>query len=186
MATGGSAAQPSISARTTPARPTSCPTRPSTSSWLPITSSGISRATVYLGTDDSRQANKLSYEALNFKLAANYELGDHLLTAGFEQDDLDVYNLFIQHVRTENRFDESDECSASNPNGCIDSFREGRPDDIYYGNAAPSNDPQEGAAVWGYKINTAYLQDEWITAGGDLRPWTARAWCSRVSASTGP
>jgi hypothetical protein len=126
----------------------------------------LSRATVYLGTDDSRQANKLSYEALNLKLAANYELGDHLLTAGLEQDDLDVYNLFIQHVRTENRFDE--DCSADNPNGCIEKFREGRPDDIYYGNAAPSNDPQEGAAIWGYKINTAYLQDEWITAGGDL------------------
>ena len=126
----------------------------------------FSRAIVYMGTDDSRQANKLSYEALNIKLAANYELGDHLLTAGFEQDDLDVYNLFIQHVRTENRFDE--ECGSSNPNGCIDAFREGRPDDIYYGNAAPSNNPQEGAAIWGYKINTAYLQDEWITAGGDL------------------
>ena len=125
-----------------------------------------SRANVYLGTDDSRQANDLDYEALNIKIAGNYELGNHLLTAGFEQDDLDIYNLFIQHTETENRFDE--ECNSSNPNGCIDSFREARPDDIYYGNAAPSNDPQEGAAVWGYKINTAYLQDEWVLAGGDL------------------
>jgi len=126
----------------------------------------LSQALVYLGTDDSRQANKLSYEALNLKLAGNYELGDHLLTAGYEVDDLDVYNLFIQHVRTENRFDE--ECRSSNPNGCIEAFREGRPDDIYYGNAAPSNNPEDGAAVWSYKINTAYLQDEWITMGGDL------------------
>jgi outer membrane receptor for ferrienterochelin and colicin len=126
----------------------------------------FSRATVYLGTDDSRQTNVLSYEALNFKLAANYELGDHLLTVGYEQDDLDIYNLFIQETRGEYRFDE--ECRSSNPNGCIEEFREGRPDDIYYRNTAPSGIPEEGAAEWGYKVHTAYLQDEWITLGGDL------------------
>ncbi|MEE4218824.1 MAG: TonB-dependent receptor, partial [Xanthomonadales bacterium] len=135
--------------------------------WNDHDNNGVySRAIVYLGTDDSRQSNKLSYEAMNLKLAANYEAGNHLITAGFEQDDLDVYNLFIQHTETENRFDE--ECGSSNPNGCIDAFREGRPDDIYYGNAAPSNDPQNGAAEWAYKINTAYIQDEWVTFGGDL------------------
>lgn len=126
----------------------------------------FSQAVVYLGTDDSRQANDLNYDALNFKLAAYYQMGDHLLTAGYEQDMLDVFNLFIQHTRTENRFDE--ECGPTNPNGCIEAFREGRPDDIYYGNAAPSNNPLDGAAVWGYDIHTAYLQDEWITLGGDL------------------
>lgn len=135
--------------------------------WADVDGDGsFSRAIVYLGTDDSRQANDLDYEALNLKLAANYEMGNHLITAGFEQDDLDVYNLFIQHVETENRFDE--ECNPGNPNGCIDAFREARPDDIYYGNAAPSNDPIQGAAEWAYKINTAYLQDEWVTLGGDL------------------
>lgn len=125
-----------------------------------------SQANVYLGTDDSRQANKLNYKSMNYKFAANYEIGDHLLTAGYELDDLDVFNLFIQHVDTENRFDE--ECTASNPNGCIDAFREGRPDDIYYGNAVPTNDPNDGAADWSYKANSTYLQDEWVTAGGAL------------------
>jgi outer membrane receptor for ferrienterochelin and colicin len=135
--------------------------------WADVDNDGqFSRAIVYLGTDDSRQANDLDYEALNIKFAANYEVGNHLFTAGFEQDDLDVYNLFIQHVDTENRFDE--ECNSGNPNGCIDAFREARPDDIYYGNGAPSNNPIDGAAEWSYKINTAYLQDEWITLGGDL------------------
>lgn len=127
-----------------------------------------SQALVYLGTDDSRQANKLSYEAMNFKLAGHYEMGDHLLTAGYELDDLDVYNLFIQHTRTENRFDEECRGNPEQANGCIEAFREGRPDDIYYGNAAPSNNPADGAAEWSYKINTAYLQDEWVTLGGDL------------------
>jgi len=133
--------------------------------WNDADGDGIfSRAIVYMGTDDSRQANKLDYKSWNYKLSGNYELGDHLITGGFEQDSLDVYNLFIQHTETENRFDE--ECNADNPNGCIDAFREGRPDDIYYGNAAPSNVPRDGAADWKYKINTAYLQDEWVMAGG--------------------
>ncbi|MDH3925214.1 MAG: TonB-dependent receptor, partial [Xanthomonadales bacterium] len=126
----------------------------------------FSRAVVYLGTDDSRQANKLDYKSWNYKIAGNYELGDHLLTGGFERDSLDVFNLFIQHTETENRFDE--ECNSGNPNGCILAFLEGRPDDIYYGNAAPSNIPANGAAEWSYDINTAYLQDEWVTAGGAL------------------
>ena len=125
-----------------------------------------SRTTVFLGNDDSRQSNDLNYEALNIKLAANYEMGNHLLTAGFEQDDLDVFNLFIQHTDGEFRFDE--DCGSSNPNGCIDSFRLAMSDDLYYGNAVPTNNPADGAAVWGYKINTAYLQDEWIMLGGDL------------------
>jgi outer membrane receptor for ferrienterochelin and colicin len=128
----------------------------------------FSRATVYLGTDDSRQSNKLDYKAWNWKVAGNYEMGDHLLTGGFEQDSIDVFNLFIQHSETENRFDGSRQCSSGTPDACIEFFRQGKPDDIYYGNAAPSNDPNEGAAVWKYKINTAYLQDEWVTMGGDL------------------
>ena len=70
-------------------------------------------ANVYLGTDDSRQANKLNYKSWNYKFSGNYELGDHLLTFGYELDDLDVFNLFIQHTETENRFDE--ECNAVQP-----------------------------------------------------------------------
>jgi hypothetical protein len=54
-----------------------------------------------------------------------------------------------------------------NPNGCIEAFREGRPDDIYYQNSTSGN-PLDAAAEWSYKIHTAYLQDEWVTLGGDL------------------
>ena len=128
-----------------------------------------SSATVYFGTDDSRQTNFLNYEALSWKLAGNYTIGDHVLTGGYEQDDLDVYNLFIQETRGEYRFDE--ECGqpqfGDDPNGCIEELREGRPDDIYYQNST-SGVPEDAAAIWSYKIHTAYLQDEWITLDGDL------------------
>ena len=55
-----------------------------------------SRATVYLGADDSRHANKLSYDTYNVKLAGEYLLGNHLITGGYELERLDVFNQFIQ------------------------------------------------------------------------------------------
>ena len=43
-------------------------------------------ATVYLGADDSRHANKLYYETSNYKLAGTYTLGDHVITCGYERE----------------------------------------------------------------------------------------------------
>lgn len=126
----------------------------------------FSSALVYLGTDDSRQSNDLDYDELNLKLAGTYELGDHFLTFGYEMDDLSIYNLFIQHTLGEYRHDE--ECGPTNPDGCIDAFEQARPDDIYYGNAVPTNNPIDGAADWGYTVNTVYLQDEMVVADGDV------------------
>ncbi len=123
-------------------------------------------ATVYAGGDDSRQANDLDYEAVNLKLAGAYALDNQIITFGYERDDLDIFNLFLQHVNGEYRFDE--ECGSDNPDGCIQALIEGRPDDLYYGNAAPTNNPNDAAAEFGYKINTAYVQDELILADGTV------------------
>jgi hypothetical protein len=78
---------------------------------------------IYLGGDDSRQSNKLKYDLTSFAIKGNYQLGEHSLTAGIEQESLDIFNLFIQHTETELRF-----------NG-IDDFRNGFADDVYYNNA---------------------------------------------------
>ena len=125
-------------------------------------------ATVYLGVDDSRQSNKLFYETDNYKFAGKYVTGNHVITGGFERDELEIFNLFIQETEGEYRFDRS--CSASDPNGCIDAFRAGelRGGRIIYENARPNNNPNDGAANWDYEINTVYLQDEITFAGGDV------------------
>ncbi len=102
----------------------------------------------------------------NIKLAGTYSLDNNIITVGYERDDLEVFNLFLQHVYTENRFDE--ECGPDDPNGCIRQLIEGRPDDIYYGNASPSLDPNDAAADWGYVTNTLYAQDEITFANGDI------------------
>ncbi len=127
-----------------------------------------SRATVYLGVDDSRQSNKLNYETNNYKFAGKYVTGNHVITGGFERDELSIFNLFIQETEGEYRFDRS--CGNDDPNGCIDAFREGKlyGGSIYYENARPNNNPDDGAANWAYDINTAYAQDEITFAGGDV------------------
>jgi hypothetical protein len=127
-----------------------------------------SRATVYIGVDDSCQSNKLTYETKNFKFAGTYLTGNHIITGGIEHDELDIFNLLIQETEGEIRFDRS--CSSGDPNGCIDAFRAGelRGGRIIYENARPNNDPADGAAEWAYEINTLYLQDEIVFAGGDI------------------
>lgn len=132
------------------------------------TYNGNDSATVYLGVDDSRQSNILTYETDNYKFAGKYLFGDHVITGGYERDELTIFNLFIQETEGEYRFDRS--CGVANPNGCIDAFREGNlyGGAIYYENARPNNIPAEGAADWAYDINTVYLQDEFTFHGGDM------------------
>ncbi len=101
---------------------------------------------VYLGGDDSRQANKLSYDVFNISLTGTYQLSGHSLSFGFERDELEVFNMFVQHTETEIRFDG------------IDNFRNGFASAIYYNNA-PTSNPVDAAADWGYEVNTVFFQD---------------------------
>lgn len=109
---------------------------------------------VYLGADDSRQSNDLDYDVNTFAFKGNYQMDNgHTLTFGLEREDLEVFNLFVQHTETELRF-----------RGGIDAFRAGRPSAIYYNNA-PSQNPDDAAARWGYALNSAYIQDEFAING---------------------
>lgn len=106
---------------------------------------------VYLGGDDSRQSNKLAYEVNSFSVRGNYQWNDHNISFGVEREELEVFNLFIQHTETEIRFEG------------IDNFRNGFADAIYYNNA-PSHNPNDAAADWGYEVTTLFVQDEFDLA----------------------
>jgi len=135
----------------------------------------LDRANVFLGGDDSRQSNDLEYDTLNFRLAAEWQVGDHTLFGGFETEEIDIFNLFVQHTIGEYRFDESNTdingnpigCDTSRPDGCIDQFEIFSPDDIYFYNA-PSLNPADAGAEFAYRVNTLYLQDEYTFANIDL------------------
>ncbi|MFC4725241.1 TonB-dependent receptor [Glycocaulis abyssi] len=117
--------------------------------------------TIYLGGDDSRQSNELNYSILSAQLRGNYQLDNHSISFGYEREQYDIYNLFVQHTIGEFRFNS------------IADFENGFPSAIYYNNA-PSQNPADAAADWGYAINTVFVQDEWqvtpnLTITGGLR-----------------
>lgn len=116
-----------------------------------------STATVYMGADRSRHANKLSYENLSLKLAGNLQLGEHRLMAGYERESFDVFNMFLQDASGTYVFDS------------IEDFAAGTPSRVDYRSAVGSNDPKDAAAEFGYNIDTFYIQDEYTFASLDLR-----------------
>ncbi|NNC76752.1 MAG: TonB-dependent receptor, partial [Woeseiaceae bacterium] len=145
--------------------------------------------TVYLGADDSRQANSLSTESTYFKLSGQYLVGDHVVTAGFDSEELDIFNIFVQHSNggEYDFFDDSSNnaagCSAAGVTaqdrlddtpglGCrpsgIDRFELGRPSRIYYGSGGGSDEPNDAAAVFANTLNALYVQDEMFFDDLDL------------------
>ncbi|KPV99869.1 TonB-dependent receptor [Pseudoalteromonas sp. P1-8] len=105
--------------------------------------------TIYIGPDDSRQSNALSYETVTAKIAGTYYLDQHTITAGYEFEELDVFNQFVQHTQGEWRFNS------------VDDFEDGFADRVYYNNAAGTNDPTDAAANFSYAQHTLYVQDEY-------------------------
>ncbi len=131
--------------------------------------------TVYLGADDSRQANQLNTKSSFFKLAGQYLAGQHVLNGGYERENLTIFNQFVQHSRggEYDFFDDSPgnpaHCAALDAQGrfqdpaCslsgIDKFELGRPSRIYYGSGGGTNDPVTASAEFTNAQNSLYLQD---------------------------
>ena len=116
---------------------------------------------VYLGGDDSRQSNVLNYETFNLALKGFYTVDSHNISFGYEREELDVFNLFVQHTETEIDFDGNSGATLPGVfDPAIENFELGLADNINYNNA-PSGNPEDAAADWGYAINTLYAQDEY-------------------------
>lgn len=133
----------------------------------------IGRDTVYLGADDSRQSNGLNYDSNLIKFNLQYLTGNHVITAGFERDKLDIFNLFVQHSNG-GELDFFDDSSDGGLSG-IDKFELGLPDRIYYGSGGVTNDPNDAAANYSITQETLLIQDEYyfenigLTVVGGLR-----------------
>ncbi len=112
--------------------------------------------TVFIGPDDSRQSNDLDYDSFNFKLAGTYYLDAHTITAGYEYEKLNVFNLFMQHTQGEFRF------------RSIEDFENGMADRVYYNNSAGTNNPNDVAANFSFAQHTFYLQDQYEFTDVDL------------------
>ena len=144
----------------------------------------LNRDTVYLGADDSRQANRLSTDANFYKFIGKYLVGNHVITMGYEREELNIFNIFVQHSRG-GEYDYFDD-SVGNPAYCadldaqgrfddpgcglsgIDKFELGRPSRIYYGSGGGTNIATDAAADFTNNQNSLYIQDELYFAKHDL------------------
>jgi hypothetical protein len=103
---------------------------------------------VYLGPDVFRHANFLTNDLDQIKLKGNFFFGDHTLTVGYEREMLDIFNLFLPRSRGEYVF------------ASIQDFEDRIATSLVYNNAF-TNDPDDGAANFGYDVDSLYFQDEW-------------------------
>ena len=105
---------------------------------------------VFLGGDRYRGANliKINSEFLTFK--ADYDLGDHLITAGFEQEESSIYNLFIARYNGEVYFDSVDDFAA----GTWSYLR-------FHTPISGVMDVDTAAAAFDVEKTTMYIQDRW-------------------------
>ena len=103
---------------------------------------------IFLGPDIFRHGNALANETLQLKIKGDYYLGDHLITAGYEMEDLDVFNLFVANSEGSYVFNNLTDLQ----NRVASSFS--------YTNAV-GGDENDAAATFGLTTHAVYLQDSW-------------------------
>ena len=75
-------------------------------------------------------------------------MGNHLLKAGIEYEDVDVNNLFAQNAEGSYVFDSVADLQNATASGLL------------YNNAI-TNDENDLRAIWGYETTSIYIQDSW-------------------------
>ncbi|MBE7217546.1 MAG: TonB-dependent receptor [Caulobacteraceae bacterium] len=103
---------------------------------------------LFAGPNISRQANALVTLDQIARIKGTYTLGQHTILAGYEREQLDVFNLFVQNANGNYTFNN------------INDLQNGNAASLTYANAFDNN-KNDGAANWGDVIHTFYLQDEW-------------------------
>lgn len=103
---------------------------------------------LYIGPDQFRHANQLNNDRFGVKFKADYYLTDeHKITAGWEYEKLEIFNLFVFGSLGFAEF------------ATIDDFANNRAVHVFQ-NAADGN-PLSASDGFEYELNTFYLQDEW-------------------------
>ncbi|MBU2112682.1 MAG: TonB-dependent receptor [Gammaproteobacteria bacterium] len=103
---------------------------------------------IAIGSDLSRHSNDLSKKTFIMALDADYLVGDHSLSFGYQFKRLDIFNLFLQRTKGEYIFDS------------LAAFEAQTPAYIQYQNAT-SLDANDAAASFIRDEHAIYLHDEW-------------------------
>lgn len=118
-----------------------------------VTPSG---GTVFIGPDQFRHANAGANDLDQLKLKGQWLLGDHTLTAGYELEQLDIFNLFVPNSEGQYFFD----CITPTAT-CTNAFSTRRARELRYSNHI-SNNKINGAAKFAFDVQSIYLQDKWL------------------------
>ena len=109
------------------------------------------------GNDQFRHTNELDNESDLFRLRADWLLGDHLLTAGYEREEYTVRNLFIPGSRGWWFYNSLDDLRNLLPRA--DLFAPS----VLYGNSnAPDGDPSFAETEFSLAVDSFYVQNEWM------------------------
>jgi outer membrane receptor for ferrienterochelin and colicin len=100
------------------------------------------------GPGTFRSSNELNTQKSQFKIKADYQMGDHLITAGYEYETLDIFNLFIINATGTVFFDSI----AGLDSGIATGIRQ---------TVSYTRDPTDAAAVYTRDIHSFFLQDKW-------------------------
>ena len=105
---------------------------------------------LYIGPDMFRHANALENDRFALKFKADYYLTDeHKLTAGWEHEELDIYNLFVFGSLGFTEF------------ATIEDFENNLGFHVFQ-NSLDGN-PLNAVDEFQYDVDTFYIQDEWTT-----------------------
>ena len=105
-------------------------------------------ANISLGPDTFRHGNSLDQQFFQVKAKAEYSHADHTFKLGYEREDVDVDNLFAPNSEGQYFFES------------IENLRNREASALIYENAI-TNDENDRRALWGYTLNSLYLQDVW-------------------------
>lgn len=103
---------------------------------------------IFAGGDQFRQANELDNSSLFIRAKADYTVGDHTLTVGFEREQIDVRNEFRPFSRGQLNFTGLDALEAR------------QVDFVLFGGST-SGVAADAESNFDLVTNTLYAQDEW-------------------------
>ncbi|MBM3515764.1 MAG: TonB-dependent receptor, partial [Alphaproteobacteria bacterium] len=101
-----------------------------------------------IGPDRFRHLNALGNELRTYKLKGDYLIGDHTVTAGFEREELDVFNAFFQDANGTYYFNS------------IADFQNRQAARLDF-NSAVSGNIDDVVARFDSNVNSFYVQDLW-------------------------
>jgi outer membrane receptor for ferrienterochelin and colicin len=104
---------------------------------------------VRFGPDVFRHANFLLTENFQVKFKADYYMGSHTLSAGYEYDNVDVFNIFAPTSLGSYTFDS------------IEDFAAQQASSLFMANISASGNVDDLAGVFESSVHSFYIQDRW-------------------------